>query len=136
VAAVDEERKPILMPADLAAAIRAAADTDIDAAAAIRAAADTDIDAAAALALFAPPDVPLPTHSLALLLRRLFTTRSITSSTSSTIPARTAARAPTRPRAGGCWRSRTPCAAAASRARSPAVPRFSFLPPPPSPGCS
>jgi hypothetical protein len=32
---------------------------------------------AAALALFAPPDVPLPTHTLALLLRRLFTTRSI-----------------------------------------------------------
>ena len=63
MAAVDEERKPILTPADLAAAIRAAA--------------DTDIDAAAALALFAPPDVPLPTHSLALLLRRLFTTRSI-----------------------------------------------------------
>jgi hypothetical protein len=63
VAAVDEERKPILMPADLAAAIRAAA--------------DTDIDAAAALALFAPSDVPLPTHSLALLLCRLFTTRSI-----------------------------------------------------------
>jgi hypothetical protein len=32
---------------------------------------------AAALALFVPPDVLLLTHSLALLLRRLFTTRSI-----------------------------------------------------------
>jgi hypothetical protein len=59
-----EERKPIRTPADLAAAIRVAA--------------NADIDAAAALALSAPPDVPLPTHSLALLLRRLFTTRSIT----------------------------------------------------------
>ncbi|CAD6248370.1 unnamed protein product [Miscanthus lutarioriparius] len=61
--AVQEERKPIRTPADLAAAIRAAA--------------DADVDAAAALALSAPPDVPLPTHSLALLLRRLATTRSV-----------------------------------------------------------
>jgi hypothetical protein len=63
VVAVHEERKPIWTPANLAAAIRAAA--------------DVNIDATAALALSAPPDLPLPTHSLALLLRRLFTTRSI-----------------------------------------------------------
>lgn len=63
MAAVHEERKPIRTPVDLATAIRVAA--------------DADIDAAAALALSAPPDVPLPTHSLALLLRHLFTTRSI-----------------------------------------------------------
>jgi hypothetical protein len=64
VAAVHEERKPIRTPADLATVIHVAA--------------KADIDAAATLALSAPPDVPLPTHSLALLLRRLFTTRSIT----------------------------------------------------------
>jgi hypothetical protein len=63
MAAVHEERKPIRTPTDLAAAIHAAA--------------DADIDAVAALALSAASDVPLPTHSLALLLRRLFTTRSI-----------------------------------------------------------
>ena len=63
MAVMHEDRKPIRTSADLAVAIRVAA--------------DTDIDAAAALALFAPPDVLLPMHSLALLLYRLFTTSSI-----------------------------------------------------------
>jgi hypothetical protein len=63
VAAVHEERKPIRTPADLAAAIHAAA--------------AANINTAAALALSVPSDVPLLTHSLVLLLHRLFTTSSI-----------------------------------------------------------
>ncbi|EES04383.1 hypothetical protein BDA96_04G018700 [Sorghum bicolor] len=101
--AVQEERKPIRTPADLAAAIRAAA--------------DANVNAAAALSLSAPTDVPLPTHSLALLLRRLATTPAPcsprgASSTSSTPPARTG-------------RSRTLCATVAGCARSPASSRCS-----------
>jgi pentatricopeptide repeat protein len=61
--AAQEERRPIRTPTDLAAAIRAAA--------------DADIDAAVALALDTPAAVPLLPYSLALLLRRLASHRSV-----------------------------------------------------------
>jgi pentatricopeptide repeat protein len=58
-----EARRPIKTPADLAAAIRSTA--------------DANIDAATSPALKAAPTIPLPTHSLALLLRRLAVHRSV-----------------------------------------------------------